>query len=63
MSLVKSAREPVGTTKTRGPDSLIYVSLVHQWGNPGAEPLTVLAFNINPDGVAAVLPDAPAKAQ
>ena len=54
-----------GTTKTRGPDSLIYepFGLVHQWGNPGGEPLTFLAFNINPDGVAAVLPDAPAKAQ
>jgi quercetin dioxygenase-like cupin family protein/transposase len=53
------------TTKTRGPDSLIYepFGLVHQWGNPGAQPLTFLAFNINPDGVAAVLPDAPAKAQ
>lgn len=29
----------------------------------GGEPLTFLTFNINPDGVAAVLPDAPAKAQ
>jgi hypothetical protein len=29
--------------------------LVHQWGNPGDEPLTFLAFNINPDGVAAVV--------
>jgi quercetin dioxygenase-like cupin family protein len=54
-----------GMTKTRGPDSLIYepFGLVHQWGNPGGEPLTFLAFNINPDGVAAVLPDAPSKAQ
>jgi oxalate decarboxylase/phosphoglucose isomerase-like protein (cupin superfamily) len=44
---------------------LIYepFGLVHQWGNPGGEPLIFLAFNINPDGVAAVLPDAPAKAQ
>jgi quercetin dioxygenase-like cupin family protein len=54
-----------GTTKTRGPDSLIYepFGLVHQWGNPGGDPLTFLAFNINPNGVAAVLPDTPAKAQ
>jgi quercetin dioxygenase-like cupin family protein len=54
-----------GTTKTRGPGSLIYepFGLVHQWGNPGGDPLTFLAFNINPDGVAAVLPDAPTKAQ
>jgi quercetin dioxygenase-like cupin family protein len=54
-----------GTTKTRGPDSLVYepFGLVHQWGNPGGEPLTFLAFNINPDGVAAVVPDAPAKAK
>jgi quercetin dioxygenase-like cupin family protein len=54
-----------GTTNTRGPGSLIYepFGLVHQWGNPGSDPLTFLAFNINPDGVAAVLPDAPTKAQ
>ena len=49
--------------KTRG--SLIYepFGLVHQWGNPGAAPLTFLAFNINPEGMAAVLPGAPAKGQ
>jgi quercetin dioxygenase-like cupin family protein len=52
-----------GKTEARGPGSLIYepYGLVHQWGNPGNEPLTFLAFNINPDGVAAVLPGAPAK--
>ena len=44
---------------------LIYepYALVHQWGNPGNEPLIFLAFNINPEGVAAVLPSAPAKNQ
>lgn len=54
-----------GKTEARGPGSLIYepFGLVHQWGNPGSEPLTFLAFNINPDGVAAVLPGAPAKTQ
>ena len=54
-----------GTTEARGPGSLIYepYALVHQWGNPGDEPFTFLAFNINPDGVAAVLPGAPAKSQ
>ena len=54
-----------GTTAARGPGSLVYepYGLVHQWGNPGNEPLTFLAFNINPDGVAAVLPGAPAKSQ
>jgi quercetin dioxygenase-like cupin family protein len=54
-----------GDTATRGPGSLIYepYGLVHQWGNPGSEPLTFLAFNINPEGVAAVLPGAPAKGQ
>src|SRR5258708_11279618 len=54
-----------GKTETRGPGSLIYepYALVHQWGNPGNEPLTFLAFNINPEGVAAVLPGAPAKNQ
>jgi quercetin dioxygenase-like cupin family protein len=54
-----------GNTATRGPGSLVYepYGLVHQWGNPGGEPLTFLAFNINPEGVAAVLPGAPAKSQ
>jgi quercetin dioxygenase-like cupin family protein len=52
-----------GKTEARGPGSLIYepYALAHQWGNPGDEPLVFLAFNINPEGVAAVLPDAPAK--
>ncbi|XIA64775.1 cupin domain-containing protein [Bradyrhizobium sp. TZ2] len=54
-----------GKTETKGPGSLIYepYALVHQWGNPGNEPLIFLAFNINPEGVAAVLPGAPAKNQ
>jgi quercetin dioxygenase-like cupin family protein len=52
-----------GKTEARGPGSLIYepYALVHQWGNPGDEPLVFLAFNINPEGVAAVLSGAPAK--
>jgi len=54
-----------GRTEARGPGSLIYepYALVHQWGNPGNEPLIFVAFNINPEGVAAVLPGAPAKNQ
>jgi quercetin dioxygenase-like cupin family protein len=54
-----------GKTVERGPGSLIYepYALLHQWGNPGNEPLTFLAFNINPEGVAAVLPGAPPKSQ
>jgi mannose-6-phosphate isomerase-like protein (cupin superfamily) len=54
-----------GKIEARGPGSLIYepYDLVHQWGNPGNEPLIFLAFNINPEGVAAVLPGAPAKNQ
>ena len=54
-----------GKTVARGPGSLIYepYGLVHQWGNPGSEPLTFLTFNINPENMAAVLPGAPAKAQ
>jgi quercetin dioxygenase-like cupin family protein len=54
-----------GKTEAREPGSLIYepYGLVHQWGNPGNEPLIFLAFNINPEGVAAVLPGAPAKEQ
>jgi quercetin dioxygenase-like cupin family protein len=52
-------------TEEKGPGSLIYepFDLVHQWGNPGSELFTFLAFNINPEGVAAVLQGAPAKAQ
>ena len=51
-----------GKTEQRAPGSLIYepFGLVHQWGNPGDEPLTFLAFNINPDGVPAVVAEAPA---
>lgn len=54
-----------GKVEAKGPGSLIYepFGLVHQWGNPGGEPLTFLAFNINPEGVAAVLAGAPPKAQ
>jgi quercetin dioxygenase-like cupin family protein len=54
-----------GKTEARGPGSLIYepYALVHQWGNPGNEPLIFLAFNINPEGAAAVLPGTPAKNQ
>ncbi len=54
-----------GKTEAKGPGALIYepFGLVHQWGNPGNEPLTFLAFNINPEGMAAVLPGAPAKSQ
>jgi len=54
-----------GKLAAQNPGSLIYepFGLVHQWGNPGDAPLTFLAFNINPEGVAAVLPGAPAKSQ
>ncbi|HVR94784.1 MAG TPA: cupin domain-containing protein [Casimicrobiaceae bacterium] len=54
-----------GKMETKTPGSLIYepFGLVHQWGNPGAVPLTFLAFNINPEGVAAVLAGAPTKSQ
>ena len=54
-----------GKTEARGPGSLIYepYALVHQWGNPGNEPLIFLAFNINPEGAAAVLPSTPEKNQ
>src|ERR1700687_2372397 len=54
-----------GKTEARGTGSLIYEpsALVPQWGTPGNEPLTFLAFNISPEGMAAVLPGAPAKKQ
>jgi oxalate decarboxylase/phosphoglucose isomerase-like protein (cupin superfamily) len=50
---------------SRPPGTFIYepFDLVHQWGNPGTEPLTFITFNINPEGVAAVLQGAPAKTQ
>jgi quercetin dioxygenase-like cupin family protein len=52
-----------GKTETKGPGSLIYepFGLVHQWGNTGGAPFTFLAFNINPEGVAAVLQGEPTK--
>jgi quercetin dioxygenase-like cupin family protein len=51
------ANTVAGITTVRGPGALIYEpsSLVHQWGNPGAQPWTFLAFNINPEGVPAVV--------
>jgi quercetin dioxygenase-like cupin family protein len=54
-----------GKVISRAPGSFIYepFDLVHQWGDPGNEPLTFITFNINPEGVAAVLPGAPAKTQ
>jgi quercetin dioxygenase-like cupin family protein len=57
------ANTVAGETAQRGPGSLIYEpsGLVHQWGNPASEPLTFLAFNINPEGVPAVIPETPAK--
>ena len=50
-------------TEAKGPGSLVYepFDIVHQWGNPGSEPFTFLAFNINPEGIAAVLPGTPAQ--
>jgi mannose-6-phosphate isomerase-like protein (cupin superfamily) len=54
-----------GKTEAKGPGSLVYepYGLVHQWGNPGNEPLTFVTFNINQEGVAAVLPGTPARTQ
>jgi quercetin dioxygenase-like cupin family protein len=57
------ANTVAGATTVRGPGALIYEpsSLVHQWGNPSGEPWTFLAFNINPDGVPAVVMETPPK--
>jgi quercetin dioxygenase-like cupin family protein len=54
-----------GKTDAKGSGSFVYepFGLVHQWGNLGNEPFTFLAFNTNPEGVAAVIPGAPAKSQ
>ena len=52
-----------GNTVEKGPDSVIYEpsSLVHQWGNPGSEPFTFLAFNINPEEMPAVVMESAVK--
>jgi len=57
------ANTVAGSTAEKGQGSLIYEpsSLVHQWGNPGSEPLTFLAFNLNPEGVPAVVMESAAK--
>jgi quercetin dioxygenase-like cupin family protein len=57
------ANTVAGATAAKGPGAVIYEpsSLVHQWGNPGSEPLTFLAFNINPEGVPAVVMEAAPK--
>lgn len=49
-----------GTTYQRTPGTFIYepFGLVHQWGNPGPEPLTFVTFNINQEGVPAVAQEA-----
>jgi quercetin dioxygenase-like cupin family protein len=54
-----------GKVEAKAPGSLTYepFGLVHQWGNPGVIPFTFLAFNINMEGVPAVLGGAPKKSQ
>jgi quercetin dioxygenase-like cupin family protein len=54
-----------GKTGVKESGSLVYepFGLVHQWGNAGDAPFTFLAFNINPEGVAAVLQGEPAMAK
>jgi mannose-6-phosphate isomerase-like protein (cupin superfamily) len=55
------ANTVAGKTEAKGPGALVYepFDLVHQWGNPNREPLTFITFNINPEGIAAVLPGNP----
>jgi quercetin dioxygenase-like cupin family protein len=54
-----------GKSEAKGPGSFIYepFGLVHQWANAGDVPFTFLAFNINPEGVAAVVPGEQAKSK
>jgi quercetin dioxygenase-like cupin family protein len=54
-----------GKTEERKPGAFIYepTTLVHQWGNPGDAPLTFITFNMNQEGVPAVVPEAPPKGQ
>lgn len=57
------ANTVAGKTEAKGPGSIIYepFGLVHQWGTPGDQPLTFVAFNISPEGTPAVVPGAPVK--
>lgn len=59
------ANTVAGKTESKGPGSWIYEpsTLVHQWGNPGEVPMTFLTFNINQEGVPAVIQDPPARSQ
>jgi quercetin dioxygenase-like cupin family protein len=54
-----------GKAEAKGPGALVYepFGLVHQWGNAGDGPFSFLAFNINPEGVAAVAPGEPQKSK
>jgi quercetin dioxygenase-like cupin family protein len=54
-----------GETARKGVGSVVYETygLVHQWGNPGDEPLRFVVFNINLEGVPAVVGGAAAKAR
>jgi quercetin dioxygenase-like cupin family protein len=54
-----------GNTQDRKPGSFVYepYGLVHQWGNPNNEPLTFVTFNMNLEGVSAVVPGTPPKSQ
>lgn len=50
-----------GKAEAKGPGAWVYepFGLVHQWGNAGDGPFDFLAFNVNPEGVAAVVPGEP----
>jgi quercetin dioxygenase-like cupin family protein len=54
-----------GKAEAKGPGALVYepFGLVHQWGNAGDGPFGFLAFNINPEGVAAVVQGEPPKSK
>ncbi len=54
-----------GKAEARTAGALVYepFGLVHQWGNAGDGPFSFLAFNINPEGVAAVVPGEPQKSK
>jgi quercetin dioxygenase-like cupin family protein len=51
-----------GGIEAMGVGSMIYETphLIHEWGNPGDEPLSFLVFNITRGGLQVVVPDAPA---
>ncbi|MGH9552896.1 MAG: cupin domain-containing protein [Terriglobales bacterium] len=59
------ANTVAGQTSAKKVGSVIFEpsEIAHQWGNPADEPLRFVVFNINPEGMPAVVPGSPVKAR